>query len=275
MFRSEDNAYVIGFPALIKASIGKAGERLIEMECSNESIDQEGDVILQKALLNSGSSYIQNGHIDIDHYSELGKKPEYGWLRARIGNPDDWIIGIPLEVKDLGGGRTGLKSQIFKSKDGTINPNQYKYDMFWQTLQTDPPARWFASIYGFPGSDTEEGTHGVSRYIVKSFDWRSTAVTRNPINDALKSSVRIVTAKSFAANLPRQFPSDERIFTRSAIRKVFNDHLAKSCPSTDSGKSINTWTIRDHYINCDCLTYNLADVYALATSELINRRNIN
>jgi len=266
---STSDPIIIGFSALVKAHVSKSGKREIEMEVSNENRDTEGDVIMQQALLRSSDSYIRHGHVDIDHYSELGKNPAYHFLG--IKDPDSWIIGVPLEVKDMGEGRTGIKAEIFKSKDGTIDSQKHKFDLFWESLQTDPPARWYASIYGFPGTDTVTGEGGASRYLVKSFDWRSTAVTRNPINNSIKSAARIVTAKAFAAHLPRFFPANERIFSREQMRHLVNEHLTKSCPSTEFGKNMSVWTFRDHFINCDYLTHNLSDLYALATAQLVSR----
>jgi hypothetical protein len=260
---------IIGFPTIVKAAIGADGQRLIELEASNENKDSEGDIILQKALLDAAPHYLQCGHIDIDHYSELGRNPAYNYLG--IKDPDGWIIGVPTDVKDFGSGRTGIKAEIYKGKDGVSDPSKHKYDMFWESLQTNPPARWFASIYGFPGPDTIKGGGDPYRYLVKSFDWRSTAVTRNPINKNIESTARIITAKAFAAHLPRPFPAEERMFSRSDMRALFHDHLAKSCPSTDFGQQFSIWALRDHFINCDQLTYNSADLYALATGEVIRR----
>lgn len=273
MYRADNSLasdpVIIGFPALIKAHVDGAGRRLIELEVSNEYEDVEGDLIQQKALLKAASTYLRTGHVDIDHYSELGKNPAYKWLG--IKNPEEWIIGMPTTVRDIGDSRTGIEAEIYKNKDGTVDPTRYKYDMFWQSLQTDPPARWYASIYGYPGNDTEEGTLA-TRYLVKSFDWRSTAVTRNPVNDSIKSAARIVSAKSFAAKLPRPFPADEQVFTREHMRQLFKSHICGECPSTDKGQDVTVWSIRDHFMKCDHLTYNMADLYALAISELMSRR---
>jgi hypothetical protein len=272
-----NEAVVISFPALIKGSIYK-GKRIIEFEASNETSDQEGDVILQSALLDAAPAFIEKGHIDIDHYSELGKNPAFHYLG--ITNPDDWIIGTPLEVKDLGKGCTGVKAEIFQQANGKYDPEHYKYDAFWKSLQSKPVVKYYASVYGFPGADTEEkacaiGASGkevcATRYLVKSFDWRSTAVTRNPINDSIKSTVRIITAKAFAAKM-KPVSKIETCFSREAIYKSINAHLSKSCPSTDNGSRLSVYTLRDHYINCKNQTYNMADMYALATMELLRRQ---
>src|SRR5579872_4633369 len=98
---------IITFPALIKASNYK-NDRIIDFEASAATSDAEGDVIEQGALLSSSDYFLQKGFIDIDHYAELGKNPAYFFLG--IEDPESWIIGKPLEVKDLGNYRTGIKA---------------------------------------------------------------------------------------------------------------------------------------------------------------------
>jgi hypothetical protein len=279
-------ALIVQMPILIKAHLEKGGRRIITFEASSASKDYEGDVIEQGALLNSADYFIKNGFLDVDHYCELGRNPEYSWLG--IKNPESWIVGKPLDVYDLGNYRTGVKAEI---KSGPVHdPLVNKYDWLWQQLHNEQ-GEWKASVFGYPGADTEEGgctigTDGhvcATRFLVKSFRWHSTALTRNPINKSLKHSVQIVTAKSFAKIMnPKMGHIDvkpigpiarsEAQFTRTAIRKAFTNHIAVNCPETDSGKDICVDTLTKHFLKCENLSYFLADMYALATSELILRR---
>jgi hypothetical protein len=187
---------IVELPALIKARV-ENGRRLVEVEASCEEVDSEGDVILQKALLESADSFIKSGHLDIDHISELG---------ARLGVPDplSWIIGRPTEVKNLGNGRTSVVGEISRASDGVHNPRANKFDAFWDSLTaSDPPVKWRASIYGFPVSGetvdcrTEACDSHATRYMVKRIDWRSLAFTKNPVNTKIKGYAQIVTAKAF------------------------------------------------------------------------------
>ena len=75
-------ALIAEFPVLIKASIVK-GQRTIDLEASATVKDAEGDVILQKALLDDKDHFIHEGHLDIDHYSELAKNPDFDFLDRR------------------------------------------------------------------------------------------------------------------------------------------------------------------------------------------------
>lgn len=275
--KSEGEALIIQLPIIIKASM-KGKERMIDFEASAATTDYEGDVISQEALLNSADYFLKNGFIDLDHYCELGRNPAYYYLG--IKDPEEWIIGEPLEVNDLGNHRTGVKARIHSSKGGQFEPTKYKHDWVWQQIMNDADV-WKASVFGYPGSDTEEGgciqgTDGLvcaSRYLVKSFRWHSTALTRNPINKDLKRSVQIISAKSFAAKLGYVKPMglDQPVFGRDSLRKSFSTHMAINCPETNNGKDITVHTIRGHFYKCMNLSYTLADLYALATNELIRR----
>ncbi|MDA8119331.1 MAG: hypothetical protein M0Z85_04610 [Gammaproteobacteria bacterium] len=196
-----EKAFVIDIPVLIKSRMDK-GRRLVEVEASNEEADGEGDVILQKALLDSAEAFIKRGHIDIDHISEIGHR-----LSPPVKDPSSFIIGRPIEVKDLGHGRTGVVSEIYRAKDGVSRPEINRYDAFWESLQSPTPTPWRASIYGFPlAGEVEDCTRavcptGASRWLVKGIDWRSLAFTRNPVNDSITGYAQIVTAKSWVGAL--------------------------------------------------------------------------
>ncbi len=215
-------AIIVSYPAIIKAQKTETGERIVSVEASAESVDSEGDLITQKALLDSADSFVKTGHIDLDHLSEIG-------AQLGIQNPLSYIVGIPLEVYPIDNGdgikRTGVKCQIFTSKDGVHAPSKNKYDEFWDSLQTNPPTRWRASIYGFPKSDglvdctKSSCSSGATRYHVTGIDWRSLAFTKNPVNDHIKGFVKIESVKSFIKNfLPE----------KSGICKDMSQYLAWS-----------------------------------------------
>ena len=190
-------AVLISIPTIIKAVADDTGRRLVSVEASNEVLDGEGDIILQSALMGSAASFVKTGHIDIDHISELGD-------RLGVPDPMSFIIGRPLEVKDLGDKRTGVIIEIFRSHDGTVDPKKNRYDSFWESLHTDPPVKWRSSIYGFPIDGQIEDHRdkgGKTRFIVKGIDWRSLAMTRNPVNTAIEGYAKIVTAKAAIAEI--------------------------------------------------------------------------
>jgi hypothetical protein len=199
MYDDSPEALCIDLPVLIKAR-ADGDRRLVEVEASNEAVDSEGDVIKQAALLDSAAAFVSTGHLDIDHYSEIGE-------RLGLPNPSDYIVGVPLEVKDLGKGRTGVLGELHKA-------GRPKTDELWSGLMASPPVRWRASIYGFPKAGmvedcrvTKSSESGeAKRFIVKGIHWRSLAFTRNPVNDAITGSAHVVTAKSMVAIMKARMP---------------------------------------------------------------------
>jgi hypothetical protein len=198
-----DRAVVARFPVLVKARpADSTGRRIVEVESSTETIDYDGDVIMQSALMGSAASFVANGHLDIDHLSEFG-------ARMGIPDPESYIVGRPMDVGTLDGGRTFVKGEISRSLDGSFDPEKRRYDAFWASLQSDPPVRWFSSIYGFPTDlDDCQGktcASGATRFLIKAIDWKSLAFTRTPKNLGLTSPTRIVSAKSYLIELAKSF----------------------------------------------------------------------
>ena len=190
-------AVIIEIPMLIKAST-QDGRRIVELEASNESVDLEGDKIAQSALMKSRDSFLRSGHLDIEHYSEIGDR-----LDPPIPNPASYIVGRPIDVVDLGNGRTGVVGEIAKSADGSYRPDLYKYDMLWESLNRNPPVKWLASIYGYPipeeviDCSATTCNNGATRYYVAGIDWRSLAFCKNPMNNHIVGAARVVSRKAF------------------------------------------------------------------------------
>lgn len=296
-------ALCIQLPVLVKA-LSEPGRRLIEVESSNEAVDLEGDVILQAALLGSAKSFIQKGHIDVDHVSEIGGR--YG-----ITNLNEWMVGKPVEVKDLGGGRTSTVLELVSDTQhlGLPNPGVQKADEIWAGLQRDPSVPWRASIYGFPRGDgffdarvqkCDAAPHA-KRYVVKSMEWRSLALTMRPVNDAITGSAAIVTAKAFANFVdiikasplyaveaseptPSVAPGDYLLPPRNRVEMlghythfIANGRSAFAGPNSPlgqvgSGRSVMAF--RDHFIFTCGLDTDTADIFALAMMQLLKRENL-
>lgn len=270
-------AVIATLPALIKAH-EDGSRRIVEVEASNEKVDSEGDVILQKALLDSADYFIKSGNLDLDHLSELGP-------RLGIPNPTSYIVGKPLEVKDLGGHRTGVVGQIRQTSDGKVDVVKNRFDEFWESLKSKPAVVWQASIYGFPKADMtvdcakEQCDHGATRYLVKGIEWRSLAFTRNPINTSLKGNARIITAKAYIEEL-RKSGGDlampvpaikEFLYPPRSTHELWGQyvrHIAKDCPfAGPDGKSRACF--KDHFTNCSGMTSDSADLLAHALMQMV------
>jgi hypothetical protein len=150
------------------------GRRLVYFEASNESRDQQGEVIAAKALADSADYYLKFGNLDIDHYTKLG---------PRLGIPDhlSYEIGRPIDVRQ-DGKSTFVKAEIYRG-DG---PAAEQANRFWSSL-TDitPPARWYPSVAGAVmekaiAFDPETKS---KKAVIKKVRWENTAVSRTPVND--------------------------------------------------------------------------------------------
>lgn len=245
-------------PVVIKARPTEAGgRRIVEVEASTETSDLDGDVVLQDALLKSASSFVNSGHLDIDHLSEFGH-------RMGIPDPSSYIVGRPLDVRAGPNRTTFVEGEISKAIDGRVDPVRNRFDEFWQSLQRDPPVVWFSSIYGWP-TDLEDFSKtpipgsSVTRYLIKSIDWRSLAFTRSPKNTALTSQARIVTAKSYLAELAKGLTSS--LFSTPSMVEV---SMAAICPICSVHTAPSLLGYRQHFAACNNMAPGMADVYAHA-----------
>ena len=233
-------AIAIDFDVVIKAHV-QNDKRIIEFECSNSARDLEGDVILQSALMKSKDSFLRSGHLDLEHYSEIGDR-----LDPPIPNPASYIIGKPLQVLDLGEGRTGIIGEIAKSADGSFQPERFQYDAIWDAINRQPPVEYRASIYGYPIPEevvdcaSSTCTHGATRYLVKGIDWRSTALCRRPMNDKIKGYVRVVSQKSFVTALSKAngfWPDSSDIFGADSAEPLLAS-MVGGLPGSVGGSAI-------------------------------------
>jgi hypothetical protein len=275
-------AVCIHLNAVVKArKEDSSGKRIVEVQCSSEDVDAEGDVVLQKALLDSAPSFIRTGHLDIDHLSEIGS-------RVGIRDPDSYIVGRPIEVNDLGGKKTGLVGEIMRSADGMFSTEKNRFDAFWKSLQSDPPVQWSASIYGFP-NDVEDCTEkscstGATRYVIKSLDWRSTAFTRNPINQSLSGYAKVVTAKAMIDAIHKDglpaFAMGDGLSPFALSCPMNMDHVwgqfqrhGKACPHMKNGNSVLAFT--NHFKGCCGASGEQAEIlaHALMYSILRDRKH--
>lgn len=267
----------ISLPTVVK-SFSDGGRRMIECQASCEAVDLQGDVILQAALLGSAEHFLKKGVIDIDHLAFLGN-------RLGIRNPSEYIVGKPLEVRDMGGGNTAVKLELNKSA---------RADEVWKSLQTDPPMPWRSSIYGFPNpkgfvdvaEQPGEETYGATRYLVKSMQWEALALTMNPVCAGIETTAHIVKAmigKSYSLPVTPSIstPATETLAnymppprTREELLGAhFLAHIrAGKCPHAggDQGNSVHSF--REHFNGCSQMDPFQSDLSALALMHLLKRQ---
>lgn len=143
------------------------GNFIFEVEASNENLDLQKQVILQRALLDSSAHFLKNGVISFDHlHKRRGQNGEV------ISDPT-MIIGEPLEVK-ADGKKTIVVGKLYKSSDIAQN--------LIQKLK-DGSSRIKASVGGvFPKviKDVKSGTEKIISVL-----WNDLALTCSPVNSTV------------------------------------------------------------------------------------------
>lgn len=167
----------LSIPDLLKATPRQEGaDRFIYFEASNEAKDQEGEVVLAKALQASADYYLRYGNVDIDHVTIAGPK-------RGIADYNTYEVGRPVEVK-FRSPRTFVKAQLYRG-DG---PMAAKANEVWDSLtKLSPPARWYPSV---GGAVTERGEErdsktGAVRTLIKAVRWVNVALSRTPVNQTV------------------------------------------------------------------------------------------
>lgn len=150
----------------------EGGQRFIYIEASNEKVDQQGEVVLAKALKDSADYFLKFGNLDIDHYTIIGPK---------LGIPDylQYEIGRPVDCR-FERGRTFVKGEIFSGD----TPMAAKANEFWGSLvDLRPPQRWYPSVGGkIAEKVVETGEDGMRRAIIKSVRWFNIGFSKTPVN---------------------------------------------------------------------------------------------
>lgn len=166
------------------------GKRILYIEASNEDVDRQDEVVLQKALLDSADYYLRHGNVDLSHYTLLGPKG---------GIPDymAYEVGKPVEVK-VDGKKTFIKAELYQG-DSAMARNA---DIVWDSLTKQvPPARWFASVGGAVLSKSiKVDSNGNRIAVVDKVRWNNTALDRCPVNKTV-SEVSTVPVGVFAKSL--------------------------------------------------------------------------
>ena len=151
------------------------GERYIYLEASKEGVDQQNEVVLSKALAESAHHFLRYGSLDIDHKSMPTIASRYG-----INDPENWEIGVPVEVK-ADERSVFVKGRLFSGD----TPLAARAGMVWDSLtKLSPPARWYPSVGGAPlarKTDFDPVTKASVGYVTK-VRWTNLALSRQPVN---------------------------------------------------------------------------------------------
>lgn len=164
----------ISVGGLLKATPQEdGGRRFLYFEASNEDIDHQNEVVLQKALKDSAEYYLRHGNIDLSHYTIMGPK-------SGIPNFMEYEIGRPVDVQ-VGDRRTFVKAELYAG-DSSMARNA---NMVWDSItKQTPPARWYPSV---GGSVLEKAIRidPVTKNkvaVITKVRWNNTALDRCPVN---------------------------------------------------------------------------------------------
>jgi hypothetical protein len=174
------------------------GNFIFEVEASNENLDLQGQVVLQRALLGSKDHFLNEGVISYDHlHKRRGQNGEV------IPDPS-MIIGEPIDVKTEGK-RTIVVGKLYKS-------NEIARDII-QKLK-DGSTRVRASVGGiFPKivKDTKSGIEKITSVL-----WNDLALTFAPVNatvSPVSNFVRSMEPYEFVKALSAGSGTDHQTFT--------------------------------------------------------------
>ena len=177
---------------LLKATPSQdGGRRILYFEASNEDVDHQGEVVLQKALEESSGYYLRHGNIDLSHFSILGPK-------AGIPNYMEYEIGRPSEVQ-VNGKRTFVKAELYQGD----SPMAKNSNMVWDSLtRQDPPSSWYPSVGGsvLAKSIKIDPKTGEKIAVIDRVRWNNTALDRCPVNKTVPT-VSLAPVGTFVKSL--------------------------------------------------------------------------
>jgi hypothetical protein len=160
-----DNEFYLNL--ILRKSTGETdedGNYIFEVEASNENIDLQKQIVLQRALLESKEDFLKVGIVSFDHLHK--RRGEDGQV---ISDPS-MIIGEPIEV------RTEGKSTIVKGK--LYHNNDKARDII--KLLKAKSTRIKASVGGIFPKIIKDAKTGVEK-ITRVF-WNDLALTPSPVN---------------------------------------------------------------------------------------------
>lgn len=170
----------VSFDILMKATPMQEGSRrFIYVEASKESRDQQGEIVLAKALKDSVGVFKKFGEIDLDHKSMPSIARMHG-----ITDPDNWVIGRPVDVI-FNGDTTIVKGEL-RTGD---SPLAEKANTVWEGMtKISPPDRYYASVGGqVTGRDIRFDPIAKCKVpVITGTRWNNLALSKNPVHPDLR-----------------------------------------------------------------------------------------
>lgn len=171
---------------LIKAA-EENGKWVVYLEASNETLDQENEVIAMKALKDASDYYLTHGVISWDHKHKQLNDPSY-------------IIGEPEDVAFTSRNSTLVKGFLYKENK--------RAQGVWENILSNT-TRFGSSVGGYILKKAKEG---LSQLVSKVL-WDETAITHKPVNDTTLGKVQIIPFTEFVKALMAGSGVDAANFT--------------------------------------------------------------
>jgi hypothetical protein len=163
-----------GSSELLKA-VEEDGKWTVYLEASNESLDQDGEITVMKALKDASDYYLTHGVISWDHLHKIKKDPAF-------------IIGEPTDVAFTKHNSTLVKGFLYKENKNAQG--------VWNNLLSKT-TRLGSSVGGYILKKALEG----SQKYIKRVLWDETAITYKPVLDTTLGNVQILPFAEFAKAL--------------------------------------------------------------------------
>lgn len=177
----------VRFDTLMKARPAVEGsERIIYVEASTEARDQEGEIVLSKALKDSLDVFLKFGVVDMDHKSMPSVAHKYGIPQEDCPK---WIVGQPVGVR-FDGDKTIVKAQL-RQGDSRLAEQA---NQIWDGLtKLSPPDRYYASV---GGSVLEREVRIDPKTkdrvpVITKTRWNNLALSLNPVNQHLGAATTL------------------------------------------------------------------------------------
>lgn len=170
----------------------EGGIRVIYLEASVETRDQDGERILTSALHDSIPWFLRYGKIDLDHATETGR------IHGIKVDPYAYEIGRPVDAR-VDGNAIYVKAEIYSASDPANKWTQSSNE-FWDSLQCKPPVIWYPSVAGSVYVDGEASVidpDGRRTTEIRRMRWHSIGLSRTPVNTAV-APVSMVPLRVFA-----------------------------------------------------------------------------
>lgn len=182
----------IQLDAFLKATPSEeAGRRFLFLEASNEDVDHQNEITLQKALGESADYFLRHGNIDLSHYTILGP-------RSGLANFNDYEIGRPVAAR-VDGKRTFVKAELYTGESA-----QAKHaTMVWDSMTRQKPAsRWYPSVGGavLAKSMRVDPVSKQKVAVIEKVRWNNIALDRCPVNKTV-GEASVVPVGVFAKSM--------------------------------------------------------------------------